>query len=145
MSYDEKRKKVFLSYIEIDSKTNCWNWTSSLTKDGYGQFHFYRTHPAHVVSYMLFKGKINPKLECDHLCENKRCVNPNHLRQITHAENLKLANTYPVQNKNKTHCKYGHGFTPENTYTSGKGRQCKICTKDRTMIPAYAQNLLNAE
>lgn len=33
---------------------------------------------------------------------------------------------------NATHCKYGHAFTPENTYQYGRRRQCKRCTFDRT-------------
>jgi len=31
----------------------------------------------------------------------------------------------------KTHCKYGHEYTPENTFRSGKGRNCRSCRKIR--------------
>lgn len=33
-----------------------------------------------------------------------------------------------VNNKDKTHCKRGHEFTPENTYKVKSGRQCRTCT-----------------
>ena len=49
-----------------------------------------------------------------------RKLEPN-LNVLTNAE----------KNKLKTHCKYGHEFTKENTYINGKnGRSCKICVKE---------------
>jgi hypothetical protein len=33
----------------------------------------------------------------------------------------------PAENARKTHCKYGHPFTPENTYHYGSSRSCRTC------------------
>jgi hypothetical protein len=43
-----------------------------------------------------------------------------------------------VHNGDKTHCKHGHEFTPENTYNPPKGgRQCRTCA--RVKIREYMQ------
>jgi hypothetical protein len=42
-----------------------------------------------------------------------------------------------ARNRNKTHCKYGHKYTPENTYvnpTNGS-RQCRACKNERRRAP----------
>jgi len=31
--------------------------------------------------------------------------------------------------KQKTHCRKGHAFTPDNTYWSGFRRECRTCKK----------------
>lgn len=38
-----------------------------------------------------------------------------------------------VANRDKTHCKNGHEFTPENTYwrPNRQGRDCRICIRER--------------
>jgi hypothetical protein len=50
----------------------------------------------------------------------------------------------PLENKNKTHCKRGHEFTPENTYLrSGGKRNCKTCralAKKRRQTNASSTN-----
>jgi hypothetical protein len=42
--------------------------------------------------------------------------------------------TGPNHNANKTHCKYGHPFTPENTMRTKQGhwnkRRCRICHRE---------------
>lgn len=48
-----------------------------------------RTGLAHRVAYEALVGRIPDGLTLDHLCENKRCVNPDHLEPVTRAENLR--------------------------------------------------------
>lgn len=50
----------------------------------------------------------------------------------THADNMqdRLAHgRNPMASK--THCKRGHEFTPDNTWTSGNGRWCRACRRSR--------------
>jgi hypothetical protein len=69
----------------------CWIWTGSFTTQGYGQFGQYikngPTRQAHVLVWQKYKGPVPKGLELDHLCRNRKCVNPDHLEPVTRAVN----------------------------------------------------------
>ena len=66
----------------------CWEWTAALNHKGYGQFRAgSRDVPAHRYSYALYVGPIPTGMQIDHLCMNRRCVNPRHLRVVTNKQN----------------------------------------------------------
>ena len=69
----------------------CWNWTAGTSAKGYGCFrlggHDGKRTSAHRVAYELLVGPIPDGLELDHLCRNRRCVNPDHLEPVTGDEN----------------------------------------------------------
>lgn len=44
---------------------------------------------AHRFSYEAHKGPIPEGLEIDHVCRNRSCVNPEHLRAVTRRENMR--------------------------------------------------------
>lgn len=117
---------------------NCWLWAGSI-KDDYPVMWIPGTNGrrfrAHRVIYAAIKGPIPRGLSLDHLCRIKRCVNPDHLEAVTHAENVRRGDSGQYQ-KDKTHCPKGHEYTPQNTYIgklrSGKytSRHCRICKND---------------
>ena len=75
----------FLSYV--DKSDGCWEWTGRKIHD-YGSFYAAGHHiRAHRFSYKQFVGPIPTGMEIDHMCHNKSCVNPSHLRLATHKQN----------------------------------------------------------
>lgn len=68
---------------------DCWNWTGTRDKDGYGLCkHLKFQLRAHRVSYLLHRGELDGALEVAHSCDNPRCVNPSHLSLQTRLENM---------------------------------------------------------
>jgi HNH endonuclease len=111
-------------------ESECWIWTAAVTQDeGYPRFKLYgKTRYAHRMSYVTFAGPIPEGLTIDHLCRVRRCVNPEHLDPVTIRINTLRGDGPSALNRRKTHCKYGHEFTPDNTRVDTKGRRtCLVC------------------
>lgn len=109
---------------------DCILWTGFLDKDGYGMFYFrQKNRRAHRVAYYSKHGDIPKGLVIDHICKNRNCVNPEHLKAVTVHENaLENSNSVAALNKAKTVCKFGHPF--DKKY--GKQRYCSICQSEKT-------------
>lgn len=75
--------------IVVNDITGCWNWIAALSNGGYGVVgNGSSTTSAHRVTYALLVGPIPEDCHhVDHLCWNKRCVNPAHLEPVTASEN----------------------------------------------------------
>lgn len=124
----------------IDPETGCWNWTGYVAEHGYGTIGETvapgrsRSLYAHRISYEIHKGPIPEGLVVDHMCNNRRCVNPDHLQAITHRENV-LRSPHPLFARRRVGlCIRGHDMTdPTNVYIRpDNGRKmCKACTRIR--------------
>lgn len=113
-------------YDKVLFTTDCWEWVGGKSH-GYGYFSIgKKLVRAHRFLYELYKGKIPIGLDLDHLCRNRKCVNPEHLEPVTRRENMNRGDS---ANRNKTHCKKGHEFTLENTIIDRKKRYCKECQR----------------
>lgn len=97
-----KAPSRFIEKIER-GKHGCWLWTGATHSPAryperkYGEFAVGRTNGklkvvgAHRFAFELAKGPLLPLgLDIDHKCHNPLCVNPRHLRAITHFDNLRL-------------------------------------------------------
>lgn len=123
-------------WAKVNKTDTCWIWTGCDDGKGYGKFKVNKVMKrAHRVAWLLTHGSVDDSLELDHICRNRRCVNPAHLNPVSHRENSLLSNSACALNARKTHCKYGHEFTDANTnkYVNKNGnqsRRCKQCHRN---------------
>lgn len=81
-----------LSSYSANGETGCWEWTGHSYPNGYGVLKVFGSDvSAHRYSYELHKGPIPVGMCILHSCDNKKCINPDHLRVGTHQENMREA------------------------------------------------------
>jgi hypothetical protein len=124
----------FMARVKVDSLTGCWNWTGYLGKTGYARqvVKSLKINYAHRVAWLvLARRKIPTGKQIDHLCRNRRCVNPNHMEAVTSRENTMRGENFCAKQVQQTHCKYGHPFDKKNTYVNPTNheRHCRMCAR----------------
>lgn len=129
-----------LGMIEQVTETGCWIYMGFLNANGYGR-HMVRsrfaegkaratkahiTKLAHRIVYEATLGAVPAGLELDHICRVRCCVNPAHLRAITHAENVRRS--LPRRSLVRTHCIRGHELIGWNRMVAKTGHiSCRLC------------------
>ena len=76
-------------WAKVEKSDKCWIWTGARTRGGYGNVRFNNRYMrAHRVSFQLAHPNVDiTGLDIDHKCHTPSCVNPKHLRAITHKQN----------------------------------------------------------
>ena len=85
----EKYERLFWDKVDKKGIDECWNWTGCLAGKGYGYAWYCGKHiSAHRLSWTIKNGLIPEDMQILHKCDNKKCVNPDHLYCGTHLDNV---------------------------------------------------------
>lgn len=131
---DEQLKKKLLARLSDGRASGfpnpdvCWEWQGPLSSGGYGSWWADgRTWRSHRLTWTIFRGPIPEGLVIDHLCRNRACCNPDHLRVVTQRTNsLENSEGVSAVMHRRTECQYGHGALLPHPYVPGK-RVCHTC------------------
>ena len=80
ISTETVEERFSKKYI-IDETTNCWEWQYATNNVGYGMFRYKPglMMTAHKASFIINVTDIPIGMCVYHTCNNKKCVNPDHL------------------------------------------------------------------
>jgi HNH endonuclease len=107
------KKAPFIRFHENLTKeispSGCWLWTGarSASGNGYGQLKvFGKMVSAHRFAYQLYRGPIDNDYHVLHSCDNKVCVNPDHLSLGTQAQNMRQAGERGLMRSGSSHPRF---------------------------------------
>lgn len=130
----------------VNPCTGCWLWAGSTSSHGYSTMYVSKgSHLVHRRLWEELRGEIPAKMELDHLCRNRACINPEHLEIVSHQQNVVRGINPAIaaaREKGKalarTHCRKGHIWdNPKTSWVIKRGRviinrQCRFCCNENS-------------
>ena len=115
---------------KVKKTSSCWLWTAGKFPDGYGVFQLDGAQRAHRVAYMLEHGHY-PENLCLHHCDNRLCVNPEHLYDGTYSDNAVDREMRGRGKKNRGRAKLNFELAEEirEKYATGTTSQRKLAAE----------------
>jgi hypothetical protein len=139
-------RRIFAKIVVTES--GCWHWTGCVNTGGYSHIdvpsravpgRWTRTTTGHRWLWQWLYGRLDSTVHLDHLCRNRRCVNPAHLEPVTPRVNVMRSDGPCAINARKTHCKQGHAFAEHGKIDCRGKRVCCICDNERLRISNKAK------
>ena len=107
----------FLERMMDLNTQDCIEWPFSKDKWGYGRCQRLGERRAHRVSYKMVYGSIKSGMSICHKCDNPSCVNPLHLFEGTHQDNME-----DMKRKGRRACTDGMKFCDNKGEKHGKAK-----------------------
>jgi HNH endonuclease len=101
----------------------CWDWVGAHGGPDKRPHLKYKGHVYSTAAFYWMEkyGLLPPGKELHHTCNNKDCVNPDHLEPLTRKEHIQTMKNHRA---NWTHCTKGHPLSEEKV---GRQRLCRLC------------------
>lgn len=123
---------------KVDKGDTCWHWRGATLPAGYGTFLLNGESNckigAHVASFILHGKNFVHGLDVAHVCDNPSCVNPDHLVQLSHGDNMRDS---IQKQRHPTIGKSGEGNINVKLTTSQVGRIREDTRKHKDIAKDY--------
>lgn len=113
--------------IDMRGRNECWPWTGYVNPYGYAVARMSGKHcQVHRLVYAWEYGAIPEGWDwtIDHICFNRSCLNPRHLRLMPRSQNAARKQIHEMHI-----CKRGHDLTVTGKDIGNGRRQCVECLK----------------
>ena len=127
----------------LDPATGCLIMDKKVMSSGYCQIRVKgKLRLAHIVAFELAGGVIPEGFDIDHLCSNRRCINPSHLEAVSHSVNVKRmydrGRGVPVIRRLDVF----QASEIKRMYAAGEGNQAELAEKFR-ISPQHVNGIIN--